>query len=110
MVETDPMPYELRTYTTIPGRMDALLARFRDHTVALFEKHGMHSVGYWLSDADPNVLIYLLNHDGDPKQNWVAFQSDADWIAAKAASVIDGEIVDHLESLFLSPTDFSALA
>jgi hypothetical protein len=103
------MAFELRTYTALPGRMDALLARFRDHTVALFETHGMHSVGYWVPVDDPDKLVYILRHDGDPNQNWAAFQADQTWQAAKAASVVDGEIVAHIDSAFLTPTSFSDL-
>jgi len=101
--------YELRTYTSTPGRRDDVLTRFRDHTDEIFTRHGMHSVGYWVSDADPDVLVYVLRHDGDPKTNWAGFQADPEWIAAKAASVTNGEIVSDIRSVLMSPTDFSRL-
>ncbi|MCU1550088.1 MAG: family containing protein [Glaciihabitans sp.] len=109
MEQTGGMSYELRTYTATPGRIDSLLARFRDHTVALFQKHGMHSVGYWTSVEEPEKLVYILHHEGDPKQNWADFQADPAWKAAKEASVVNGEIVAHVDSAFLAPTDFSTL-
>lgn len=103
------MTYELRTYTATAGRMDDLLRRFRDHTLALFEEHGMTSVGYWTEASDPDVLVYLLRHEGSPRENWAAFTADPVWIRAKAASVENGEIVVSIESVMLEPTDFSAL-
>jgi hypothetical protein len=102
------MTFELRTYRSTPGRMGSLLARFRDHTDAIFAEHGMHSVGYWLDDADPDVLIYVLRHTGDPGANWSAFQADERWQSAKSASIEDGEIVASIRSVLMSPTDFSA--
>lgn len=103
------MTYELRTYTATDGRMDDLLRRFREHTLALFEQHGMTSVGYWTTPSDPNVLVYLLRHDGSPRENWAAFTADPAWVRAKAASVANGEIVESIESVMLEPTDVSAL-
>lgn len=103
------MTYELRTYTTTDGRMDDLLRRFREHTLALFEQHGMRSIGYWTEASDPNVLVYLLRHEGSPQENWATFTADPAWIRAKAASVENGEIVAGVKSAMLEPTDFSAL-
>jgi hypothetical protein len=104
------MTFELRTYTATPGRLDDLVARFRDHTVALFDRHGMQSLGYWTATDKPDTLIYVLRHTGDPKASWRAFQSDPEWIAAKKASVESGEIVANIQSVFLEPTDFSAIS
>jgi NIPSNAP len=104
------MTFELRTYTATPGRLDDLVARFRDHTVALFDRHGMQSLGYWTATDKPDTLIYLLRHTGDPKDSWRAFQSDPEWIVAKKASVENGEIVANIQSVFLEPTDFSAIS
>ena len=103
------MTYELRTYTATDGRIDDLLRRFREHTLALFEQHGMTSVGYWTNPSDANMLVYLLRHDGSPRENWAAFTADPEWIRAKAASVENGEIVAAVQSVMLEPTDFSAL-
>ena len=72
------MLYELRTYYAVPGRMPNLLARFRDHTCALFEKNGIQNVGYWVAENDPNCLIYIVRHpDAAAMQaNWDKFRND----------------------------------
>jgi hypothetical protein len=106
--------YELRTYTTHPGKLDALNARFRDHTVKLFDKHGMKSIGYWVPQDDPlkkNTLIYVISHESRDaaKKSWDAFRNDPVWIAAREASEKDGKIVEKVEAVFMDPTDFSAL-
>ncbi len=106
--------YELRTYTTLPGRLDALKKRFREHTTAIFEKHGMVNVGYWVpadSPASDNTLIYILQHDSRDaaKKSWTDFGSDPEWKKAQAESEADGKIVDKLTSVFMTPADFSRL-
>jgi NIPSNAP len=104
------MTFELRTYTATPGRLEDVVARFRDHTVALLARHGMESLGYWTATNRPDTLVYVLRHTGDPKQSWTEFQSDPDWIDAKARSLVNGEIVDHIDSTFMTPTDFSRIS
>jgi hypothetical protein len=104
--------YELRTYVTEPGRMDVLLDRFRSHTVALFARHGMTSIGYWVAAKDRDTLVYLLAHD-DPRaaaESWKAFRADPEWHAVKAESEKDGPIVRSVTSTLLEPTDFSRLS
>lgn len=107
-----PRVYEIRTYTTLDGRLDALHARFRDHTIALFEKHGMRNHEYW-TPADPelakNTLIYVVSHDSmdAAKKSWDAFRNDPDWIKARDASEADGKIVAKVESTYMTLTDFS---
>jgi hypothetical protein len=106
--------FELRTYYTHPGKLADLQTRFRDHTTALFEKHGIENVGYFVptdGEAAGNTLVYLLAYPSreDATASWEAFKSDPEWIAAKAHSEENGPIVDHLESVFLDPTDFSTL-
>jgi hypothetical protein len=106
--------FELRTYTAAPGKLEALLARFRDHTLALFEKHGMTNVGYWVPADTPgseNTLVYLLAHESHDaaKQSWEEFMKDPDWKAVWAASKVDGPLVLKVESVFLHATDFSAI-
>ena len=107
------MIYELRIYRTHPGRMGALQARFRDHTSALFEKHGMTNVGYWTNmiGGRTDELWYLLGYEDLAARQtaWAAFGADPDWHAARAASEADGPIVHHVENRILTPTDFSAL-
>ena len=104
------MTYELRTYTATPGRMDALMERFRSNTIALFAEHDMRSLGYWIPVDRPEVLVYLLQHDGDPKENWTAFASDPRWTAAKEASEVDGALTASIESVFLEATDLYPIA
>lgn len=103
------MSFELRTYTATPGKIGALLDRFRDHTMSLFAEHGMESVGYWTKADDADVLVYLLHHAGDARQNWAEFQADPRWIEAKRASEAGGALTSGITSVFLQPTDFSPL-
>ena len=110
----DNRVFELRTYTTLPGKLPDLLARFRDHTTKLFEKHGMQNIGYWVPKDAPrseNTLIYLLAHSSRDaaKKSWDAFRADPDWQKAAKASEANGKIVDKVESVFLDPTDFSKI-
>lgn len=106
--------YELRIYTTLEGRLPALLARFREHTIKIFEKHGMENVGYWVP-ADPpksqNTLYYILRHKSRAAAaaSWAAFRDDPEWLKARKDSEASGKIVDHVESVFLNSTDFSKL-
>jgi hypothetical protein len=107
-----PAPvYELRIYTAPDGKMPELLARFRDHTCAIFERHGMVNRGYWLPmDAkDGNKLYYVLQHPSREaaKAAWKAFGSDPEWQKVQKASEANGPIVVKVESVFLATTDFS---
>ncbi|MFJ6001680.1 NIPSNAP family protein [Arthrobacter sp. NPDC092385] len=104
------MTYELRTYTANPGRMDALMARFRDNTINLFIEHNMKSLGYWTPVGTDDVLVYILEHDGDPTANWAAFAADQRWIDAKAASEADGALTAKIESVMLEGTDLYPIA
>ena len=106
--------YEMRTYTATEGKLDAVNARFRDHTVKLFEKHGMKSVGYWVPSEGPmagTTLIYILEHPSreEARKNWAAFSADPDWQKAKAASEVNGRIVAKADSVFMTATDYSAI-
>lgn len=104
--------FELRTYYAAEGKLDALNARFRDHTTQLFAKHGMANIGYWVPlDNTENKLIFLLSYpDKNARdRSWAAFQADPDWIAAKSKSEEAGKLVTKAESRFLSPTDFSTI-
>src|ERR1043165_10121575 len=83
--------YELRTYTTLAGRLPALHKRFSEHTMKLFEKHGMKNEAYWVPTDDERkdtTLIYVISHESDDaaKKSWAAFQADPDWQKARAAS------------------------
>jgi hypothetical protein len=106
--------YELRTYTCFDGKLEALKARFRDHTIRLFQRHGMESVGYWVPqdpEKSKTTLVYLLVHPSRDAatKNWAAFRSDPEWRKAAAESEAAGKIVQKIESVFLDPTDFSKL-
>ncbi|KAK4556804.1 hypothetical protein LTR86_006375 [Recurvomyces mirabilis] len=105
--------YELRIYTTLPGRMPNLLARFQDHTLKIWEKHGIQQVGFWntLVGPDANELTYMLKWDSlaDREKKWNAFFVDPEWVQARADSEKDGAINAKVSSSFLTPTKFSAL-
>ena len=106
--------YEMRTYTAHDGKFDAVNARFRDHTVKLFEKHGMKNVGYWTPVEGPTAgttLIYILEHQSRDaaKASWAAFSADPEWRKAKAESEAQGRIVAKAESVFLTATDYSPI-
>ena len=107
--------YELRTYTAAPGRLPDVLARFRDHTIAIFKRHGMVSVGYWVptdaKDGAGGKLVYILRHPSREaaKKAWAEFRVDPEWQAVSKASEANGKIVVKTESVFLAPTDFSML-
>lgn len=104
--------YELRTYHTLPGRLPALEKRFREHTMAIFETHGMKNVGYWIPQDDPahaNTLVYIISHASRDaaKANWTAFRDDPEWKKVSKASEADGKIVEKVESVYMDPTDYS---
>lgn len=102
--------YELRTYYAAPGKLDALNARFRDHTMALFEKHGMVNVGYWMPADNPDHrLIYVLGFPSRAAatQSWSKFGSDPDWQKVVRESEADGKLVTRVESVYLKATDYS---
>lgn len=110
----DARVFELRTYHANPGKMAALHARFRDHTIKLFEKHGMTVVGFWSpidKEKSEEVLVYLLafpSKDAADK-SWKAFREDPEWNKAKGDSEKDGPLVKKVESVYLNPTDYSKL-
>jgi hypothetical protein len=106
--------YELRLYHVHEGKMDALKARFRDHTDAIFKKHNMKSIGYWSPEDVPDsqkLFIYILEHPSrqEAEKNWATFQADPEWKKVKAESETNGPLYDHAERYFMDPTSFSAL-
>ena len=106
--------FELRVYHTLPGRLPALESRFRDHTIQIFNRHQMTSIGYWIPQDAPqkeNTLIYILAHQSreSAKKNWAEFGADPEWQKVAKASEADGKIVEKVDSTFMNPTDFSAL-
>ncbi len=111
LLAAEPGLYEMRVYYTNEGKLDALHARFRDHTMALFEKHGMTNVGYFVPTGDnpEQKLIYFLAYpDREARDaSWKAFLDDPAWQAAFKASTADGRLVARITETFLEPTDYS---
>jgi hypothetical protein len=104
--------FELRTYLAADGKMDALHARFKNHTIKLLEKHGMQLVGFWTDEKAPQrKLIYLVAHKSKEAadESWKAFRADPDWIEAKKKSEEGGSLTEKVESIYMNPTDYSAL-
>jgi hypothetical protein len=106
--------YELRMYHVNPGKMDALKARFGDHTDGIFKRHNMKSIGYWQPEDAPssqNLFVYILEHPGreEARKNWDAFHEDSEWNKVKAESEKNGPLADHIDSYFMDPTSFSKL-
>jgi len=104
--------FELRVYHTYEGKLDDLLARFRNHTITIFKRHGMESVAYWTPTDDPlkgKTLFYILKHPSREAAtaNWAAFRADPEWQQVSAASEANGKLVEKTESTFLQLTDFS---
>lgn len=107
------MIYEQRIYSCLPGRMPALLKRFQDHTLRIWEKHGIKQAGFWtvmIGDGS-NDLHYLIAWESlaDRERKWSAFAADPEWQAARADSEKDGPILTNVKSTILQPTAFSAV-
>jgi len=112
--QTGNRVFEIRTYTCYEGRLPALEARFRDHTITIFNRHAMTSIGYWIPQDEPrskDTLIYILAHPSREaaKKNWAEFQADPEWQKVKADSEASGKIVSKVESVFADPADFSPI-
>lgn len=106
--------FEIRTYTASAGKLDALKARFRDHTLRFFEKYNMKSVAYWEAVDGPGAnttITYILMHDSieAARKNWAAFNADPEWVEIRNKSNADGNIVAKVESYFARPLDFSPI-
>jgi hypothetical protein len=106
--------FEIRTYHTFPGRLDALNQRFREHTMKVFEKHGMTNVAYWTFEDSPakeNTLIYVISHPSRAAaaKHWDEFNNDPEWKKIAADSEKDGKIVEKVDSVFVDATDYSPL-
>ena len=116
-VGDSPRVFEMRTYTCNDGKLDALHARFRNHTMKLFSKQGMTHIAYWQPvDEDKgasNKLIYILAHPSKQAglDAFTAFRADPDWIKAKAESEKDGSLTiqDGVKSVYMTATDFSQI-
>jgi len=114
-VAKDSRCFELRTYYAAPGKLEALNARFRDHTCALFKKHGMEIVGFWIpaeqKDGADTKLVYMLAHKSREaaKKSFADFGNDPEWKKARAESEANGKLVEKVESVFMSATDYSPM-
>ena len=107
------MIHELRIYTAVPGRLPDVLARFRDHTIRIWQRHGVRQAGFWttLVGGDANELTYLLAWESmaERETRWSAFQADPEWIRIKGETEANGAIVVRVENSFLAPTSFSSV-
>jgi hypothetical protein len=106
--------FEIRTYTANEGKLADLHARFRNHTLRLFEKHGMTNIGYWSPQDAPlaeNTLIYVISHESREaaKANWDGFRQDPGWQKVQAESEAKGKLVAKVDSIFLDATDYSPM-
>ncbi len=106
--------YELRMYHVHEGKMEALKARFGDHTDAIFKRHNMKSIGYWVPEDAPasqNLFVYILEHPSreEAKKNWDAFHDDPEWKKVKTESEKNGSLMGHIDQSFMDSTSFSAL-
>ena len=96
------------------GKIEALQVRFRDHTDAIFKRHNMKSIGYWVPEDPPNsqnLFIYILEHNSrqEAEKNWAAFQADPEWKKVKTESERQGPLADHIDRYFMDPTSYSGL-
>jgi NIPSNAP len=104
--------YELRVYHAYEGKLDDLLRRFREHTMKLFEKHGIKNVAYWTPMEEPlkgKTLVYILAHPSREAAtaNWQYFRDDPEWQSVRDKSEANGKLVEKIDSTFLVMTDFS---
>jgi hypothetical protein len=104
--------YELRVYHCFEGKLPDLHRRFREHTMKIFEKHGIKNIAYWApmdEPQKPNTLYYIIAHPSREAaaENWKAFSADPEWQAVQKASEANGKIVEKVDSTFLTLTDFS---
>ena len=109
----DEAVFELRTYSTLEGRLPALEARFKNHTMGLFEKHGIRNIGYWVPTQRPNTLVYIIRHRSQDAAvaSWKAFIADPDWQEVARSSQLDGRILieNGVHSQFLQAADYSPI-
>lgn len=104
--------YELRVYHAAPGKLNDLHARFREHTIKIFDRHGIKSVAYWTPLDEPeksNTLVYILQHPSREAAaaNWKSFQDDPEWTSVRDKSEANGKLVEKVDSTFMALTDFS---
>jgi len=107
----DNRVFELRTYHCYEGKLPDLMARFRNHTTRIFEKHGMTNIGYWVPQDQKNTLTYILAFPSRDaaKAAWAEFGKDPEWVKVKTESEANGKIVEKVDSVFMDPADFSKI-
>ncbi|MCU1327860.1 MAG: hypothetical protein JWN34_3230 [Bryobacterales bacterium] len=104
--------FEYRKYYAMPGKLEDLKKRFREHTIEIFNRHNMKSVGYWEPiDNKDNALVYILQFDTKEAatKSWADFRNDPEWKKVAAESEANGKLVDHVDSVYMNPSDFSAI-
>lgn len=114
-IAKDTRLFEMRTYYAAPGKLEALHARFRDHTNRLFVKHGLTLIGYWVptdkAKGAENTLVYIIAAPSLDARNksFASFGADPEWVAARDASEKNGKLVEKIDSVFLNATDYSPI-
>ena len=107
------MIYEYRVYEAMPGKLQELNQRFRDHTIGLFEKHGIKNIGYWTASVGDfsDRLIYIIAFENLQHRDsaWDAFRNDPEWVSIRSASESAGPLVSKIHNSILNPTDYSPL-
>ena len=104
---------ELRSYYAMPGKLEDIHKRFRDHTLQIFAKHGMTVVGFWgpvyKKDGSENKLVYMLSFKDRAERDakWKEFQADPEWQKVSKESEVNGKLVEKVESVFLYDTDYA---
>jgi hypothetical protein len=111
-MESPTAVYELRVYHAAPGKLPELLSRFRDHTVTLFERHGLKPLAFWTPInelEESNTLIYILQHPSREaaSANWKSFQDDPEWKSVREKSEANGKLTEKIDSTYMALTDFS---
>jgi NIPSNAP len=104
--------YELRIYHAYEGKLNDLLARFRDHTIEIFTRHGIKSIAFWVPTDEPlkgRTLVYILEHPSRAAatENWKSFQADPEWVKVKGESEANGKLAEKIDSTYMTRTEFS---
>ena len=116
-VAKDSRVFEMRTYHAAPGKLEDLQARFRNHTLKLFEKHGMTNIGYWVpvdektGQPTGNTLVYILAFPSleARAKAWDSFRGDPAWVSVRNESEKNGKLLEKIDSVFFKPTDYSMI-
>ena len=106
------MIYELRIYEAVPGKLSALHARFANHTLGFFSRHGIKVVGFWTEEVGTsNNLVYILGYEdwADREKRWTAFMNDPDWLKVRAETEKEGPLVTRVHNRILRPTLYSPM-